>query len=125
MSKAVFLSILLFCCILVQASCRADNLFSVLNQVNPYSSYQGTPYGTGVYQNVAPDYYNQYPNQYNSQYSGNGYGYPYHYCTPPPVYRNVYNSYNPYYNPLPLGSGVQNQLVRNIGGNLLYSLMNH
>lgn len=126
MSKAVSFAIVIFCCILVQTSCCAD-LFSVLDQSDPYSSYQGTPYGnqfsTSTYQNVTPEYYYQYPNQYNSQASS-GYRYPYHYCTPPPIYRNSYNSYNPY-NPLPLGSGVQNQLVRNIGANLLYSLINH
>lgn len=99
----------------------ADDVFTTINPLNTMS---GNPISTGYFPNTnlsncyynAPQvnpYYNQYPYQncYNHYYRQNPYGY----------------SSNPYWYPYSasdVNTGVRTQIVRNIGQNLLYSMMN-
>ena len=123
MQKIALTLIIILCGISAQA-------YSWSNLLNPtQSTYTNYPYYS---QNINQNPYQiQYPNQYQTQYQ-NSYAYqnPYAYNS------NAYNGYNITNNQIPYSSinsnpyyyqnnGIQNQVIRNVGQNLLYSFMNH
>lgn len=105
MFKIRFL-ILLCCFSLIQGISWADYTFSTVTPIqqttiNPYYP----PVNQGYYQN--PYGYNRYPYNYYPPTTADGAPY---YTTNP-----YYNNYN---------TGLKNQIVRNVGKQLIYSMMN-
>lgn len=123
MFKKIAVLTILFSAFLLQQKSFADQTFSTVEQVVPYGTYQNqNGWSFQNSQNVNPSYYqynNPYVNRYQSPY---GYRTPYGYRGYVPVQsdQTVYGAYpQGYYN------GVQNPVIRNIGANILYSLLNH
>lgn len=119
MQKTALILIIIFCGISAQAY-SWSNILNPMQNNYPY-------YSQNINQNP---YQTPYPNQYQTQYQ-NSYTY-----QNPYTYNNyAYNGYNTVNSQIPYSAinsnpyyyqnnGIRNQVIRNVGQNLLYSFMN-